>query len=227
MTPPSPAPRRPTFRALPVFALLLVWFVVAAVIGGMGLLVNSDNGLLPPIAMTAVVPVVLFLLAYALSDRFRGRVLALDVRTLTMLQHWRVIGFAFLPLAYHEVLPRLFAWPAGLGDLAIGLAAPFVMARLARTPEPHTSPTLLGYHMLGLLDFAVAILTAGLSAGAFPALVPGGVTSAAMDVWPLNLFPSFIVPLFVILHLSVLLQVRHRRRRMRPGTDSLVPEPGA
>ena len=33
-----------------------------------------------------------------------------------------------------------------------------------------------------------------------------------MEVWPLSLFPSFIVPLFVILHLTVLFQVRALRR---------------
>ncbi|MFB3150322.1 MAG: hypothetical protein ACE10M_07110, partial [Alphaproteobacteria bacterium] len=68
------------------------------------------------------------------------------------------------------------------------------------------------FHLLGLLDFAVAILMAGLSAGAFPDLIPNGVTSAPMDVWPLNVFPSFLVPAFIILHLTVLLKVRDLRR---------------
>jgi hypothetical protein len=34
-----------------------------------------------------------------------------------------------------------------------------------------------------------------------------------MDVWPLNIFPSFGVPIFIILHLTVLLKVREMRRR--------------
>ncbi len=63
-----------------------------------------------------------------------------------------------------------------------------------------------------LFDFGVAIATSGLSAGAFPHLIAGGVTSAALDVWPLNLFPSLIVPAFIILHLTVLLKVRQLRR---------------
>lgn len=57
-----------------------------------------------------------------------------------------------------------------------------------------------------------AVAAAGLAAGAFPALIPGGVTSAAMDVWPLNVFPSFGAPAFIILHLTVLLKVRHMRK---------------
>ncbi len=193
-------------------ALLLVWFAAAAFIGSEQLLVNEGQAFMAPIAATAVVPVVAFLLLYALSSRLRRIVLALDIRTLTMLQHWRVVGFVFLPLAFFGVLPAWFAWSAGFGDVAIGLAAPFVVARIGRGVDAASSAGLVRYHLLGLLDFAVAIAAAGLSAGAFPSLIANGVTSAPLDVWPLNLFPSFIVPVFIILHLSVLLKLRHLRR---------------
>ncbi|MFQ5776072.1 MAG: hypothetical protein ACE5GS_16245 [Kiloniellaceae bacterium] len=202
--------------------LLLAWFATAYVIGTEQLLPNEGSALIAPIAMTAAIPVAVFLALYALSSRFRGFILAQDIRALTMLQHWRVMGFAFLPLTFFGVLPGLFAWPAGLGDIAIGLAAPFVIARIGRDPAWATSAGLVRYHLLGLLDFAVAIATAGLSAGAFPNLIADGVASAPMDVWPLNLFPSFLVPIFIILHLSVLLKVRHLRRVARHRVELAV-----
>ena len=157
-------------------------------------------------------PVMAFLTLYLLSGGFRRFVLAQDIETLTMLQHWRVLGFAFLPLYFYGVLPGVFAYPAGLGDVAVGLAAPLVILRLRRDPGYATSTGLVRFQYLGLLDFAVAVATAGLTAGAYPALISDGVTSAAMDVWPLNLFPSFVVPIFIILHLTVLLKVRELRR---------------
>lgn len=192
--------------------LLLLWFAAAYVIGAERLLAGGSPGLLRPIALTAVVPVAGFLALYALSPQFRERILTLDIATLTMLQVWRVVGFAFLPLYAFGVLPGLFAWPAGLGDVAIGLAAPFVVARLWRDRTWATSAGLVRFHLLGLVDFAIAIGTASLASGNFPGLLFGGVTSAAMEVWPLNLFPSFLVPIFIILHLAVLLQVLHMRR---------------
>ena len=195
--------------------LLLAWFAAATVIGTGEFLTNDTGGFFAPIAVTAAVPVAVFLAAYALIPRVRAFVLAQDIRTLTMLQHWRVIGFVFLPLAYFGLLPWLFAWPAGLGDVAIGIAAAFVVVRLARNANYATSAGLVRFHLFGLLDFAVAIATAGLSAGAISAFAPLGVTSAPMDVWPLNLFPSFGVPIFIILHLAVLLKVRHLRRAAR------------
>ncbi|MGI9434550.1 MAG: hypothetical protein ACR2Q4_06955, partial [Geminicoccaceae bacterium] len=205
-----------------LLSILIVWFVAAAIIGGRELLPNTDNSLLAPIAITAVIPVAVFLGLYGASSRFRSFVLAQDIETLTMLQHWRVVGFGFLMLYAFGVLPGLFAWPAGLGDVAVGLAAPFVLLRLRRDPSYAISSGLIRYQYLGLLDFAVAIVTAGLSAGAFASLTPNGVTSAPMDIWPLNLFPSFIVPIFIILHLTVLLKVRElRRQQVSPTTATL------
>lgn len=192
--------------------IIVIWFAAAYVIGSRQLLTNDQHWLIPPIAITVAVPVIAFLTAYALLPRFRNFVLAQDIETLTMLQHWRVLGFGFLLLYAHGVLPGLFAWPAGIGDIAIGFAAPLVIMRLRKDPAYATSAGLVRYHYLGLLDFAVAVVAVGLTAGSYASLTPDGLTSAAMDVWPLNIFPSFGVPIFIILHLTVLLKVRELRR---------------
>ncbi len=203
--------------------LLLVQFAAAYVIGTEHFLTNDLQSLFPPIGLTAFAPVALFLTAYALSARFRGFVLAQDIRKLTMMQQWRVIGFAFLALYAFDALPAVFAWPAALGDVAIGITAWFIIMRLERDPEYARSPGFVRFHLLGLLDFVVAVITAGLAAGAIPALVANGVTSAPMDVWPLSIFPSFIVPAFIIMHLTVLLKVRDLQRAAE-GMPTPVPE---
>ena len=202
--------------------ILLAWFAAAYVIGTERWAANEQLALFAPIALTAVVPVAAFLATYALSDRFRGFVLSQDIRRLTMLQHWRVIGFVFLPLYFFGVLPGLFAWPAGLGDVAIGLAAAAMVARIDRDPGAATTRGLVRFQLFGLLDFAVAIVTAGLSSGVFPELVAAGPTSAPLDVWPMNLFPSFIVPIFIIMHLTVLLKIRHLRRVVETPVDGAL-----
>ena len=208
-TQPSPWNRR---HKVILAALLIGQFAIAAIVGGGELLADTMIGVIPAVAITAAIPVALFLAAYGLSVGFRDFVLSQDLRTLTLLQQWRVVGFAFLLLYGVEALPGLFAWPAGLGDVAIGLAAVAVVLRLERDPAYSVSAGYIGFHLLGLLDFAVAIVTAGLTSGALPDLVSDGLTSAAMDVWPLNLFPSFIVPAFIILHLTALLKIAALRR---------------
>ncbi len=207
-------------RYFALFAIIVVWFALAAYIGGSHVLANANGAFIAPIALTAFVPVAIFLCTYYFIPGFRHFVHSQDIATLTMLQHWRVVGFAFLVLYAHGVLPGLFAWGGGLGDVAVGLAAPYIMLRLRSDANYATSKGLVRYHLLGLLDFVVAITTAGLTAGAFPQLITGGITSAPMDVWPLNLFPSFIVPIFIILHLTVLLKVRELRQTQ---PDSSTP----
>lgn len=204
-------PWTPTAKALAA-GILALWLGLAYLLGSTGLLTAPPSETFRPVALTAFIPVAIFFTAYALSNRLRGLVLLLDIRDLTMLQHWRVIGFAFLLLYANDVLPALFAWPAGIGDVLIGLAAPLVVARLARDPNFARSWRFVTYHALGLLDFVVAVVTASLASGAVPGLVAGPVTSGPMEVWPLNLFPSFIVPIFIILHVIAFLKIRALRR---------------
>ena len=202
--------------------LLAGQFTIAYYFGTRELLTNTGFAIIPPIAVTVLTPVVVFLMAYALSVRFRSFVFAQDVRTLTALQLWRVVGFTFLALYSFEVLPGLFVWPAGLGDVAVGLGAAFVVTKLDRNPDYVRSRGFIRFQFLGLLDFVIALGTAALSSGTFPGLITNGLTSAALDVWPLNLFPSFIVPGFIILHLATLLKVRHARQQGLSGAASAL-----
>lgn len=208
-----------TNRKLVGLVVLSLWFVVAYVVGAGRLLVNETGSPLAPIALTAAIPVALFVGLYAAIPQFRQFVLSQDIETLTLLQTWRVVGFGFLMLYAHGVLPGVFAYPAGIGDVAVGLMATAVVIQLRRNPEFVKSNRFLWFNFAGLLDFAVAVGTAGLTAGAFPMFVGNGLTSAPMDVWPLNIFPSFVVPLFIIAHLTVLLKVRHIKAGNRTKTE--------
>lgn len=201
-----------TGHKLTLASILAIQFAIAYAIGSGGFLTNTQMTILPPIAITVFIPVALFLFAYAMSERFREFVLAQDIRTLTALQLWRVIGFIFLALYSFSILPGLFAWPAGLGDVSVGLVAALMIVKLDKDPNYAYTNGFMRFQFFGMLDFVVALGTAALSSGAFPSLITNDLTSGALDVWPLNLFPSFIVPGFIILHLVVLLKVRHARR---------------
>lgn len=190
---------------------LAVWLGVSAIVGANGYLTAGSSVLFRPILLSIAVPVAAFLTLYARSASFRAFILSRDIRFVTSLQQWRVVGFAFILLYAEGVLPGLFAWPAALGDVAIGLTTPLVLLALGRGKGFATSRKFVAWNVLGLLDFVVAGATATLASGAVPALLSVGPTSAPMEVWPLILFPSFIVPLFVFAHLTTLFQVRALR----------------
>lgn len=202
--------------------LLAILAAAAYYVGATGLVAVDASQPFRPVAYTVAIPVALFVAAYRLSPRLRQFVLAQDLRTLTMLQLWRVLEFAFLFLYAHDTLPALFAWPAGFGDILIGFTAPLIVARLNRDPNFATSHRFLTFHALGLVDFALAVTAATFASGAYPALYDGALTSAPMETWPLNLFPSFFVPLFIIAHIVVILRVGKLRRRAQGGTAATL-----
>jgi hypothetical protein len=135
----------------------------------------------------------------------------------TAIQGWRWAGFSFIGLYAYGVLPGLFAWPAGLGDMAVGLTAPWIVLALVRRPGYSASPRFVIWNLLGILDLVVAVSVAGLvqvrASGAI-----GEVTVAPMAELPLVLVPAYLVPLFVMLHLSALLQAQ---RVARAGSSPL------
>lgn len=210
-------------RFVGVSVVMTVWFAIAYAIGSEELLVNTNRSLFPPVAISAIVPVVLFFTVYNISERFRSGVKAQGIKFLTAIQLWRVIGFTFLALYAYDALPALFALPAGFGDVAVGLMALYMLFHVDRNTAFARTSTYVRFHVIGLFDFAVAIGTAALASGAIPALVRDGLTTAPMDVWPLNLFPSFIVPAFMILQIVALLKVREMRQAAHGLSGNPVP----
>ena len=184
--------------------------VVAAHYAG---LLRAGSGNLPvPFGVAVAVPIVIFFASYWAVPRFHAAVLDVDLRLVTGFQAWRVAGFVFLPLLAFGHLPGLFAWPAGLGDVAVGLAAPWVVWRVVKDGNYATTHAFAAFHWLGLLDVVGALGTFTVASGIIPGLT--NPTSVVMEEMPLSLIPGFLVPAFVILHAVALLKARALRRAL-------------
>ena len=117
-----------------VALFFLAWFALVFILGARGAFVASAGA--PPLALLIglVAPLTLFLVGYWTIRPLRDFVLSADLRLIVGVQAWRWAGFGFLTLYTYHVLPGIFAWPAGLGDMAIGITAPLVLASLLRKP---------------------------------------------------------------------------------------------
>src|SRR5262249_50029199 len=117
-----------------VAVLFLAWLALVVVLGAHGVFVAPRGA--PPLALLIglMAPLSLFLVGYRVIPSLREFVLSADLRLIVGIQAWRWAGFGFLTLYTYGVLPGIFAWPAGLGDMAIGLTAPFVLVALVRRP---------------------------------------------------------------------------------------------
>jgi hypothetical protein len=121
-------------------------------------------------------------------------------------QLFRALGAIFLILSATGTLPRLFALPAGLGDVVVGLLAPVVGAAYARAPHKAAS-LVVAWNVLGLLDLTDALVTGFLTAPSRYALAVQP-TSDLMTALPLVLIPVYLVPLAIVLHLASLAKLR-------------------
>ena len=195
--------------------VLAVWLAAVFLLGAVGVFPRPPGTPPVPILLGVTVPLIVFLVAYWSSARFRAFVLALNLPLAAAIQAWRAAGLGFLALYAYGMLPGVFAWPAGLGDIAIGVTAPWVVLALIRRPGFAKSSVFVVWNLLGILDLVVAITTGALSS-MLASGAAGVPTTGPMAQLPLVLIPAYLVPLFVMLHLAALFQARrHAPTRQR------------
>ena len=203
--------------ALAVLVVLIVAAWLAAVVlgGAAGMFETGPSRPPLPILAALAVPLGIFASAYALWPHFRDFALALDLRLLTAVQAWRVLGGMFVFLWAFDLRPALFAFPAGLGDVAVGVAAVFVL-RAMIDEDPGWRRKVLLLNLGGLLDFVGAFATGILTSNSALGVLAGDKADqwASMGSMPLSLIPTFAVPMWTILHLISLLQLRELGRRI-------------
>jgi hypothetical protein len=176
------------------YLVLAIWsgVVISAIADGVFAGGGASRLLLPA---SQAIPIAAAAILYRAWPRFRNYLLTLDLRLVLAAQLWRVVGIAFLFALAFGQLPAGFAVPAGIGDLATGIAALAVVLSLGNGSL--TRGRLYAFTALGVGDFLVADAI-GLS------LAPSTLT-----VWPLAIFPTLMIPFFAVLHLVAVLQSRH------------------
>ncbi len=129
-------------------------------------------------------------------------------------QHWligmqvmRVIGGSFLVVMALGGLPGLFAWPAGIGDILTGVAAPFVAYSVYKG-SANARAQAVAWNLFGILDLVVAISTGFVSSALFARFLHVSPDSGLLTQFPLTQIPTFLVPVAILAHLLSLRGLR-------------------
>jgi hypothetical protein len=182
--------------------VLLAWAVTAAILAYRGYLRPPDAQSVPPIGI--VLAVVFFWLFFSLTISRSLRSLLTNQKNVIWLNVWRLEGIVFLILMVKGQMPALWALPAGIGDIIVGVTAPWI-ARSVNTANGRRRAIV--FNLFGLLDLIVAV---GLGIMTNPGrlhvfhTIP---TSELLTDFPLALVPTFLVPLAFALHVVSLLQL--------------------
>jgi len=124
---------------------------------------------------------------------------------------YRAFGFVFLIALGANLVPGVFAWPAGLGDIAVGLLAPLVAWRVVKSRDG-AGGLVLAWCLLGIGDLMLAVGLGFLSSpGRFQMIAFD--TPNAMSIYPLVMVPTFAVPVSILLHAAAIRKLWAARRR--------------
>jgi hypothetical protein len=206
-------------RTLSLAALILLgWLAIAITLSGLGTY-HVTSGDRPTIQYGILLPILIGALMIWGWEPAKRVLHAVPQQWLVGVQVFRALGAIFLILSATGTLPRLFALPAGLGDVVVGLLAPVVGLAYARAPHK-AAGLVAAWNVLGLLDLADALSLGFLTAPSRYAFEVQP-NSDLMTVLPLVLIPIYLVPLFFVLHLASLAKLR-REAGATPGHGRLA-----
>lgn len=211
MTPnPIAKQEQSSFTSPGILILMFLWGAFIIFLARNDLLQAIDDQ--PPlmILLAAVIPSLIFLSGYKLSSSLRTWVANLNLEQVFALQAWRVVGAAFLFTWGYGLLPAGFAIPAGIGDIAVGLAAPFIAVKVAQRSR-RWKLSAWWFIFAGLLDFIVAFGTGIMFREGGALHHAGEQHSGLLAEFPLTLIPSYLVPAFLLLHIIAIIKLRTKR----------------
>ncbi|MGH9807151.1 MAG: hypothetical protein ACRD9W_07790, partial [Terriglobia bacterium] len=201
-----PVPERT--RAFRLSAVVLLgWLALSIALAATGFY-HVDSTAIPTIQYGIALPILIGVLLIWRSETVRRILDAVPQPWLVGVQLYRALGVIFLILYASGNLPGFFAWPAGVGDIAIGVLAPIVGFAYARAPSA-TAGLVRAWNVFGILDLAVAVTTGFMTAPSLLQPIPVEPSSDLMTVLPMVLIPVYLVPLSIVLHLASLAKL-HR-----------------
>jgi hypothetical protein len=177
---------------------VLIWFLIAVVVGFSGILLSVPL----PLPMLGALITIILLVVIAVRRDLRDRALAGGVTPLIAVHLTRFVGFYFLWLYSRGLLPRDFAVPAGWGDVLIASTAIVVLLIVRAQPARRgTRFAVLIWNVAGLIDILMVVAIAMRLTRADPGVQRGFATL------PLSVLPTFLVPLVIVTHVLIFVWV--------------------
>lgn len=180
---------------------LLIWLVASALLGASGILQELKPP--QPQLIGATLTLLLSILTFTVPG-LRAWARDVDLRALVALHITRLVGFYFLLLYRQGELPFAFAVPGGIGDIIVALLALALVSGGALTTARRRK-LVLAWNIFGLVDILLVVFTAARLALDNPA------SMAALLKLPLNVLPTFLVPLIIASHVIILWRLGVRR----------------
>lgn len=204
--PGEPTARERHKRVWAAIAITLaVWFVLDYGLAQSGVFDPSPFGarriqpLVPNMAIGMSLPLLAGIAVIFMSRRLAEVLDRLPQSWLVGIQLYRVVGGIFLYLYGSSLLPGVFALPAGIGDVLVGLAALPVAYAVARG-YTGARGLVIAWNIAGIGDLVVAVSIGFLSSPGRYQVLAYDAPNTLIGAYPLVMIPLFVVPLSILLH---------------------------
>jgi hypothetical protein len=180
---------------------LVVWYGLTTALGVTDVFRadSPQNARFPMLGLGLAAPLLCLLASTWLAPPLSALIRSPRSVTASLIEvhSWRIAGVGFLILAAVHHLPAVFALPAGIGDILIGISASRIASRV-RAGRPRAG---IIWNILGLADLVMAIVLGVTAAPGALHLMATNPTTLAMSITPMVLVPTFMVPLSMWLHI--------------------------
>jgi hypothetical protein len=194
-----------------------VWIGLAAAVADAGGLPISRP--IPVVGLFVAVP----LLAAAFATRWphaREAMLSIPMSVMVALNVVRIFAVLFLALAAQRRLTGPFPYSAAWGDIITGVVAVPVLWLLKDDTGARHAPVIGAWNLFGTADLVLAIAFGITSAEGSPLQLFPGPGSEAMQHAPWSFVPTVLVPIWLVLHGIIAVQLR--RAKLGQATSAVA-----
>lgn len=155
----------------------------------------SNNGwfnvvsLPPRVLLLTTFPYALLLFGFVLNTKTYKKIIEnASLESLVKLHIFRLIGVFFVLLAFHNALPKPFAFIAGFGDMLTAASSIFVVKAI-QNKKSYAKKLAFYWNIFGTIDILFTAIAANV-------LTKISIDTGAMGVDTLAIFPFCIIPAF-------------------------------
>ena len=188
-------------------ATIGVWIGLAAAAAAAGWLTISRP--VPVVGLFVAVPLLAAAVATAWPQA-RQAMLSIPLPVMVALNVVRVFAVLFLLLAAAGRLTGPFPYSAAWGDIITGVVAVPVLW-LLKDGGARNTPAIAAWNLFGAADLVLAIAFGITSAEGSPLQLFPGPGSDAMQHVPWSFVPTVLVPIWLILHAIIAVQLRRAK----------------
>jgi hypothetical protein len=201
---------------------LPLWFATVAFLAAHNVF-RFSAARAPALGLAVALPLVVAVVSARLWPALREAVLRTPQQWLIGAHSFRVLGILFLLAMANGQLPALFALPAGVGDILVGVGA-LEIAYLYRHGVREARELAFVLNVFGIADMLNAVAIGFLAAATPFRLLFTHPSTNLMTVLPFVMVPVFGIPLYLMLHFASLsaLRLEEGSRIRVGGTAALV-----